>query len=194
MYKFKNLTRGKKCFHFLTNTYKKKTILAALSAVVSPACAGSQSVRRFRLACGGWRSWRPPRGRAAPPAPAGWTRTCWTSPPTHIWHSECTEITRLSWWKNQTQYFTLLLWNFILILKIFPVTRFADPKAAFLTLKMLRGSRLWFCKIIPEAARDKLILAHFPCSQWEAGTRENRPIKEKRILWRFFNKMFKISK
>jgi hypothetical protein len=43
--------------------------------------------------------------------------------------------------------------------------RFKDPKAAILTLKMLTGSRLGFCKIIPEAACDKLILAHFPCSQ-----------------------------
>jgi hypothetical protein len=40
-----------------------------------------------------------------------------------------------------------------------------DPKAAILTLKMLTGSRLWFCKIIPEAACEKLILAHFPFSQ-----------------------------
>jgi hypothetical protein len=41
-----------------------------------------------------------------------------------------------------------------------PVTRFKDPKAAILTLKMLTGSRLGFRKIIPEAACDKLILAH----------------------------------
>ncbi len=51
-------------------------------------------------------------------------------------------------WKNQTQSFSLLLWNYLLILKILPVTHFKDPKAAILTLKMLTGSRLWFCKII----------------------------------------------
>ncbi len=28
----------------------------------------------------------------------------------------------------------------------------------------------WFCEIIQEAACDKLILAHFPCSQWEVST------------------------
>jgi hypothetical protein len=31
---------------------------------------------------------------------------------------------------------------YLLFLKIFPVTRFKDPKAAILTLKMLTGSRL----------------------------------------------------
>jgi hypothetical protein len=44
-------------------------------------------------------------------------------------------------------------------LKILPVTHFKDPKAAILALKMLTGSRLRFCKIIPEAACDKLVLA-----------------------------------
>ncbi len=53
----------------------------------------------------------------------------------------------LSWHKNQTQSFSWLLWNDLLILKILPVTRFKDPKAAILILKMLTGSRLWFCKI-----------------------------------------------
>jgi hypothetical protein len=53
----------------------------------------------------------------------------------------------------------------VLILKILPVTRFKDPKAAILTLKMLTGNRSLFCKIIPKAACDKLILAHFTCSQ-----------------------------
>ncbi len=33
-------------------------------------------------------------------------------------------------------------WNYLLILKILSVTRFKDPKAAILTLKMLTGSRL----------------------------------------------------
>ncbi len=56
-------------------------------------------------------------------------------------------------WKNQTQCFSLLLWNYLLILKILPVTRFNDSKAAILPLKMLTGSHLWFCKIIPKAAR-----------------------------------------
>ncbi len=41
---------------------------------------------------------------------------------------------------------------------------------------MLTGNRMWFCKIKPKAAGDKLILAHFPCSKWEVGTREHRPI------------------
>ncbi len=49
-------------------------------------------------------------------------------------------------------------------MKILPVTRFKDPKTAILTLKMLTGSRLWFCKIIQEAACEKLIFAHFPCN------------------------------
>ncbi len=92
--------------------------------------------------------------------------------------------------KNQTESFRLLLWNYwgtrVLILKILPVTRFIDPKASFLTLKMLTRSRLLFYKIIPGAACDKLILAlfwqinscAFLCSLWEVGTREHRPIKE----------------
>jgi hypothetical protein len=54
--------------------------------------------------------------------------------------------------------------KFLLILKTLPVTRKKDPKAAIFILKMLTGSRLWFCKIIPEAACDKLILADLPCS------------------------------
>jgi hypothetical protein len=41
------------------------------------------------------------------------------------------------------------------MLKIFQITCFKDPKAAILTLKMLSGSRLCFCKIMPEAACDK---------------------------------------
>ncbi len=42
-----------------------------------------------------------------------------------------------------------------------------------------------FCTyIIPEPACDKLIRAHFPCCQWEVGTREHRPITEKEILGR----------
>ncbi len=82
--------------------------------------------------------------------------------------------------KNLTQSFSLLLWNYlpVLILKILPVNCFKDPKVATFTLKMLTGSRLWFCKIIPEAACNKLILAHFPCSQWY----RYRPITEKVIM------------
>jgi hypothetical protein len=44
--------------------------------------------------------------------------------------------------KNQNQSFSLLLRNYLLILKILSVTRFKDPKAAILTLKMRIGSRL----------------------------------------------------
>jgi hypothetical protein len=67
--------------------------------------------------------------------------------------------------EKKTQSFSLLLCNYLLILKILLVARFKDPKAAILTLKILTGSRLRFWKIIPKAAGDKLILAHFPCSQ-----------------------------
>jgi hypothetical protein len=48
-----------------------------------------------------------------------------------------------------------LLTNFENLLIL--VTRFKDPKAAILILKMLAEIRLPFCKIIPEAACDKLI-------------------------------------
>ncbi len=64
---------------------------------------------------------------------------------------------------------------------------------SILTLKMLTGNRLWFCKITPEAACDKFILAYFPCSQWEVGTGEHRPITEKGILKRLLVCIFKIS-
>ncbi len=100
----------------------------------------------------------------------------------------CHEMNNL----NQTQSFSLLLWNYLLILKIHLVTRFKDPKVAILTQKMLTGSRLWFCKIIPKAASDTLILAHFPCSQQEVGTREHRPIT-KEFLRRVSVSFFKIS-
>ncbi len=43
---------------------------------------------------------------------------------------------------------------YIRILKILPLTCFNHPRAAILTLKMLTGSRLWFCSIIPKAAGD----------------------------------------
>jgi hypothetical protein len=42
----------------------------------------------------------------------------------------------------------------ITFLNILSVTCFEDPKAAIMTQKMLTGSRLLFCKIIPEAACD----------------------------------------
>ncbi len=42
---------------------------------------------------------------------------------------------------NQIQRFSLLLWNYLLILKFLPVTPFKDPKAAILTLTTLKGSR-----------------------------------------------------
>jgi hypothetical protein len=54
---------------------------------------------------------------------------------------------------------------YLLILKILPVASFKGPKAEILTLKTLTGSHLRFCKIVPEAACDKLILEHFPCNQ-----------------------------
>ncbi len=93
----------------------------------------------------------------------------------------------LSWWKNKTQSFSLLLWITYLFLKSFQWPASKTLKRWFLHRK---GSRLWFCKIIPEATCDKSILAHFPFSQWEVGTREHRPIKEKLILIN----IFKISK
>ncbi len=64
--------------------------------------------------------------------------------------------------------FSLLLWNYLPILKIL-----SEP-----AIWLWKWSRLWFCKIIPEAAWNKLILVHFPCSLWEFGTREHRPITE----------------
>ncbi len=70
--------------------------------------------------------------------------------------------------KNQTQSFSSLFRNFLLILESLPVTIFKDPKEAILALKCY----LWFCNILQEAACDKLILVHFPFSQWEVGARE----------------------
>ncbi len=75
-----------------------------------------------------------------------------------------------------------LLLYYLLIMKIHPVTHFKGPKAAILTLKLLTGSRLWFCTIIQEAACDKLILAHFPSSQREVGIRKHRSITKKGIV------------
>jgi hypothetical protein len=56
--------------------------------------------------------------------------------------------------KNQTQSLRLLFRNYLLHSKILPATRFKDPTAAILKLKMLTGSRLRFCKIIPEAGSN----------------------------------------
>ncbi len=60
-------------------------------------------------------------------------------------------------------------------------------------MTMLTGSRLWFCKIILEAACEKLILLHFPCSLWEVGTIEHRPITEKGIQRGVSVSIFKLS-
>ncbi len=92
----------------------------------------------------------------------------------------------LSWWKFKLK-FSLLLRNYLLILKIILVTRFKDPKAAILILKMFTRSR--FFKIVPKAARDKLNLAHFTCSKWEFGTGEHRQITARKF-WGGFSKHF----
>ncbi len=63
----------------------------------------------------------------------------------------------LSLWKTKTT-FSLLFWNYELILKILQVTRLKDPKAEILAMKMLTGSRLWFWKIIPEENKKRLAL------------------------------------
>jgi hypothetical protein len=44
--------------------------------------------------------------------------------------------------KKSNSYFSMLFLNYLLILKILPVTRFEDPKAAILIQKMLTRSRL----------------------------------------------------
>jgi len=46
-------------------------------------------------------------------------------------------------------------------LKILPLTHFKDPKAAILTLKMLKMLKI--LKNDTGAACEMLILAHFPC-------------------------------
>ncbi len=98
----------------------------------------------------------------------------------------------LSWWKNLNQSFSLLLWNYLLILKILSVTRFKDPKAAILTLKMHTVGRLWFCKIIPEAACCvKLILAHFLSlgifATWIKHIHKNYTWSQIVIIWEPFS-------
>ncbi len=85
--------------------------------------------------------------------------------------------------KNETQSFSLLLWNNLLILKILPVTRFREPKAAILTLKMLTGSRLWFCKIIPQKLPDtSWFLRIFPAANEESAL-ENIDQWQRREFW-----------
>ncbi len=64
-----------------------------------------------------------------------------------------------------------------------------DPTAAVLTLKMRTGSRLWFCKIIPEAACDKLIFAHFPAAN-ERSALENIDQSQRREFEEGFSKHF----
>ncbi len=99
----------------------------------------------------------------------------------------------LGWWKfkliHSLYSFSLLLWNYLLLLKILPITRFKDPKAVNLRLgKMLTGSRLLFCKIISEAAAcDKLILAHFPAAN-ERSALENFVQSQRREFWGGFQK------
>jgi len=95
--------------------------------------------------------------------------------------------------KQQTRSVSSLLWNYLLILKILPVSRFKDPKAAILTLKILKGIHLRFCKTIPNTASNGLINAHFPCSQLEVGISEHRPITWKGILRRVSKSMSKFA-
>jgi hypothetical protein len=92
-----------------------------------------------------------------------------------------------SCWKNQTQIFSLLLWNYLQILKILLVTHlthFKKPKAAILTLQMLTGSHL----------AGKLILAQFPCNHWVVRTREHASTNHREENFEKFSKHFKISK
>jgi hypothetical protein len=44
--------------------------------------------------------------------------------------------------KNQTKVLAFSFTNYLQFLKILPVTRFKDPKAAILSFKLLTGSRL----------------------------------------------------
>jgi hypothetical protein len=50
-------------------------------------------------------------------------------------------------------------------LKILPVTRFKEPEAAIFTLKKCLQEAACDSVKLKEAAKDKLILAPFPCSQ-----------------------------
>ncbi len=70
--------------------------------------------------------------------------------------------------------------------------RLQRPESGYIDTENIHRSRLWFCKTIPEAACDKLFVAHFPCSQWWAGIREHQPITEKGILRRVSVSIFKV--
>jgi hypothetical protein len=50
-------------------------------------------------------------------------------------------------------------------LKILPVTLFKEAEAAIFTLKKCLQEAVCDSVKLKEAAKDKLILAHFPCSQ-----------------------------
>ncbi len=52
---------------------------------------------------------------------------------------------------------SLLLWNYLLTLKILPVNRFKDSKAAILTLNMHIRNRMWFWK----SSRNQLVTSSF---------------------------------
>jgi hypothetical protein len=96
------------------------------------------------------------------------------------------------WADGFYNFLSLSWWNIRLkVLANLSSKPFKGHKEAILTLKMHTGSRQLFCKIILEASCGKLIL---PCSQWEVGTREHRPIKEKGILRRVSVSIFEISK
>ncbi len=98
------------------------------------------------------------------------------------------------WWNNQTQCFSLLLWNYLLVLKILSVTLFKDSKAAIFTLKFLQETVCDSCKIILEAACDKLVLAIFPEAN-EGSTVDNSNQSQRRELWGGFSvSIFKINK
>jgi|LakMenEpi03Aug12_release.lakeMendotaPanAssembly.Ray.scaffolds.fasta_scaffold611588_1 hypothetical protein len=66
-----------------------------------------------------------------------------------------------SWWKNQTQIFSLAYFKLLTNFENPSSNRFKEPKAAILTLIILTEGRLWFCKIIPEAAFTSQFLRIF---------------------------------
>ncbi len=60
-------------------------------------------------------------------------------------------------------------------------------------MRLKTGYSYVLIKFLPEVACGKLILAHFPSSQWDVGNREHRPITEKGIRMRVSASIFKIS-
>jgi len=112
-------------------------------------------------------------------AQAGGGGGCTATPFKYIYHHQKSCSIRSSWVGRHTN----------------PVSSLGKYDSVIVTLKMLLGCRLWFCKIIPEAACDKLILAHFTFSQWEVATREHWLITAKgnlrRISVSIFNGKFK---